>query len=225
MTDSFLDTKADRQRIRHASFVSRITKPSSQTPSRSRSSHTSSSTSSSSAPPSAAARKNARRHANANSRRHAAGPAPLASAGAMDALAAALPSLTADEVSAGAAARDGRVRHRSLRSKPGALKRRERVVRGEMERFGLSLAQLAGVREEEGQQQKEERGDDDADTAMAGDVVAATTQPQQQQPSAVANRFAALRGYISATLEQNPAFAQRPPAPAAAAAAAGAKGA
>lgn len=212
MTDSFLDTKADRQRIRHASFVSRITKPSHASASRS---------SSSSAPglglaPSAAARKNARRHA-----RRREDPAPLSSAGAMDALADALPTLTADEVTAGAAARDGRVRHRSLRSKPGALKRRERVVRGEMERFGVSLAQLAGVREEQQQQQtrgKEE--EDDADTAMVGGAsttgrAASTTQAQQQQPSAVANRFAALRGFISATLEQNPAFAQRPPAPAA----------
>ena len=38
--------------------------------------------------------------------------------------------------------RDGKVRHRSLGSKRGALRRKEKVVKGEVERFGASLARL-----------------------------------------------------------------------------------
>lgn len=196
VTDGFLDTKADKQRIRHASFVSRITKPS-----------TSASSSST-----ANSKKNARRHARRREQQLSASGAAM-----VDGLADALPALTADEVAAGDAERAGRVRHKSLRSRPGALRRRERVVRGEMERFGVSLAQLAGV--------QETAAPAPAPTATAPAAQnddAAMEDVQQQQKSASANRFAALRGFISATMEQNPAFAQRDAA--AAAAGSGTKG-
>lgn len=195
VTDGFLDTKADKQRIRHAAFVSRITKPSS----------TSSSSNS---------KKNARRHARRREQQLSASGAAM-----VDGLADALPALTADEVAAGDAERAGRVRHKSLRSRPGALRRRERVVRGEMERFGVSLAQLAGV------QETAAPAPAPAPTATAPAAQnddAAMEDVQQQQKSASANRFAALRGFISATMEQNPAFAQRDAA--AAAAGSGTKG-
>ncbi|KAK4167097.1 ribosome biogenesis protein SLX9-domain-containing protein [Cladorrhinum sp. PSN259] len=90
---------------------------------------------------------------------------------------------------------DGRVRHRSLKSRPGALKRKERVVKGEMERFGKNLAQLAAVAEEAAPTGTE-----------AQKMVVEETQQQQQQPAATSNRWAALRGFISSTMEQNPAF-------------------
>lgn len=116
----------------------------------------------------------------------------------------ALPGLTADEVQQGVEEKEGRIRHKSLRSKPGALKRKERVVRGEMERFGVSLAQLASVREEAPIPAA-------ATATSAGDVQMAGggEAQKQQQKSAAANRFAALRGFISATMVQNPAFAQK----------------
>lgn len=136
----------------------------------------------------------------------------------MGGLADALPSLTEDEVRAGAAERDGRVRLRSLRSKPGALRRKERVVRGEMERFGAVSAQLAGVREvaaaESTAASAVANEDEGEDEEMGGAGAAVHQQPQQ--PSVAANRFAALRGFISATMEQNPAFQQRVDAAAAA---------
>ncbi|KAF3762748.1 hypothetical protein M406DRAFT_280898, partial [Cryphonectria parasitica EP155] len=185
VTDSFLDTKADRARIRRATFISRITKPSSTASSRS-------------------SRKNAKRH-ESRRRREAQAEAAVAMGGLAD----ALPELTAEEVGAGEAARGGKVRHRSLGSRPGALRRKERVVRGEMERFGLSLAQLSSVKEEGARSAAASAtgagaGAGTGDTAMAGaeGVPAAAA-------STSANRFAALRGFISATMEQNPAFANR----------------
>ena len=81
-------------------------------------------------------------------------------------------------------AAQGKVRHKSLKSRPGALKRKEKVVKGEMERFRKSLAQLAMVPQVE-------------------KVEGASEQPA---PAVTSNRWAALRGFISSTMEQNPAF-------------------
>ncbi|CAN8099667.1 unnamed protein product [Discula destructiva] len=190
VTDTFLPTsKSDKRLIKHSSFVSRITKPSS------------SSTG-------AAARKNAKRHA-----RRKAVKAGTQSLSKLDALADALPELTAEEVRGGAAEREGRVRHRSLGSKRGALKKRERVVRSEMERFGASLAQLQAVQETAAAAvtgQTQQRDPAASSTAPKGGESDAkmegTVETMAPAPSTAANRFAALRGFISATMEQNPAF-------------------
>lgn len=92
------------------------------------------------------------------------------------------------------------MRHRSLKSTPGALRKKERLVRGEMERFGLSLAQLSTVQETP-QQQRE---------AEMVDVEDKDGEEENRAPvQSTANRFAALRGFISATMEQNPAFSRQ----------------
>lgn len=93
----------------------------------------------------------------------------------------------------------GKVRHKSLKSRPGALKKREKIVKGEMERFGKSLAQLAAVQgtEAEGTDMEVEK----LGEKKGGEETQATTAPQS-----TSNRWAALRGFISATMEQNPAF-------------------
>ena len=98
----------------------------------------------------------------------------------MDSLADALPELESGE--GGAEVLQGKIKRQSLKSKKGALKKKEQVVRGEMERFGVSMAKLS---------------EQPATTT-------ATTTATETQP--VSNRWAALRGYISATMEQNPAF-------------------
>ena len=109
-----------------------------------------------------------------------------------------------DEEDAGAMdaeqARLGRVRHKSLRTRPGALKRKEKLVKGEMERFGRSLAQLANVSSSaaaagsggEGEKMQTEAGQGQGQT--------------QTETAGTSSRWAALRGFISATMEQNPAF-------------------
>lgn len=107
------------------------------------------------------------------------------------------------------------MRHRSLKSKPGALRKKERVVRGEMERFGMSLAQLSTVREADS---TPTNAATNSTTVVPALPPTTTTGPEttmegvvetSQPPSAAANRFAALRGFIAATMEQNPAFANK----------------
>jgi len=112
----------------------------------------------------------------------------------------------------------GKIRLKSLRPKPGALKKKEKIVRGEMERFKKSLAQLAIISKASssstgaassstvsGTEKISESGA--VDTEM-GEAAPAQEQ-QQTAPSAtsgVSSRWAALRGFIAATMEQNPAF-------------------
>lgn len=102
----------------------------------------------------------------------------------LDSLADALPELESGE--GGAEVLQGKIKRQSLKSKKGALKKKELVVRGEMERFGVSMAKLS-------------EQPATAPTTNTTTAANTTTQP-------VANRWAALRGYISATMEQNPAF-------------------
>lgn len=125
----------------------------------------------------------------------------------LSSLADALPALTAEEVAAGEAEGAGRIRHRSLKSKPGALRRKERVVKGEMERFGMSLAQLSAVREV-----PVVAGPAGAAAAAAAERMVEEDGGADENKAPVqstANRFAALRGFISATMDQNPAFASQ----------------
>ncbi|KUI60961.1 hypothetical protein VP1G_08161 [Cytospora mali] len=161
VSDTFIQSKRDKQLIKHSSFVSKIGKA-----------------------PSASARKNQKRREKKKLQTN------------LESLADALPELTAEEISRGEAENAGKIRHKSLRSKPGALRRKERVVRGEMERFGMSLAQLSSVKEvpvpAAGGERMMEDGGADENKAPA---------------QSTANRFAALRGFISATMDQNPAFA------------------
>jgi hypothetical protein len=85
---------------------------------------------------------------------------------------------------------EGKMEMKSLKHKPGAMKRK-RVLEGrEMERFGKNLVQLVG---------SVQRG---------GDVKSATGENTAAAPvvAAQADRWAALRGFIGSSMEQNPAF-------------------
>ncbi|KAJ4326989.1 hypothetical protein N0V84_002602 [Fusarium piperis] len=120
-------------------------------------------------------------------------------AATLDSLADALPELDDD------AGQPGKIKHKSLRSKKGALKKKEMVVKGEMERFGVSMARLTGTPQESAVPAGVQHdNDDDDDEDMDAKAKEAETKPAA--PAHTANRWAALRGYISATMEQNPAF-------------------
>ncbi|KAK1974654.1 ribosome biogenesis protein SLX9-domain-containing protein, partial [Colletotrichum cereale] len=111
----------------------------------------------------------------------------------MESLADALPDLDAGAQTL-EQLREGKVRHKSLKSRPGALKRKEKVVRGEMQRFGASMAALASVPAA-------------AAPARAMAVEKSGAAPAgNAAPDATASRWAALRKHISSTMEQNPAF-------------------
>jgi len=89
---------------------------------------------------------------------------------------------------------EGKMEMKSLKHKPGAMKRK-RVLEGrEMERFGKNLAQLVG---------SVQRGGSVAKTAGEGDAAAAAAAPVVAPQ---ADRWAALRGFIGGSMEQNPAF-------------------
>jgi hypothetical protein len=197
VSDSFINSKRDKRLIKHSAFVSRIAKASSST-STSASSH----------------KKRRRPNKKLVTTLESLGDALDDIKQAMDEQQAAGGMMDEEQ------ARQGKVRHKSLKTRPGALKRKERLVKGEMERFGRSLAQLAniatvssasyvaattnaGAGTEAGQEtmnieapgQGEKGGKDAAEQRQAA-----------PQPSTTSSRWAALRGFISATMEQNPAF-------------------
>lgn len=116
-----------------------------------------------------------------------------------------------------------RRRQQSLRTRPGSMKRKEKVVQAEMARFGLNLAQLTAVKEEVVQKgasdgttdgamdvelDKDNDKDKDANTASEVATAPASDAPATTRQS-TANRFALLRNYITMTMEQNPAFAKQ----------------
>jgi hypothetical protein len=185
VSDSFIDSKRDKRLIKHSSFLSRVAKSSGK---------------------GTGGIKKRRRPSK-----------KLVTT--LESLGDALEDIEAgiEEEDAGAMdaeqARQGKVRHKSLKSRPGALKRKEKLVKGEMERFGRSLAQLANISTtatpgtttsaaaaSSGGSGSGSSGQEKMDTE--GETRTATGA----QPAATSGRWAALRGFISATMEQNPAF-------------------
>ncbi|RWA12437.1 hypothetical protein EKO27_g2670 [Xylaria grammica] len=125
----------------------------------------------------------------------------------LESLAEALPDLLADgETEEGLRQlREGKIRHKSLKMRKGALKKKEKLVRGEMDRFSHSLARLNSM--------SARNADADIQVERHGKTVGARTstqpepQTQAQDPTvSTTSRWAALRGFISSTMEQNPAF-------------------
>ncbi|KAF2167496.1 hypothetical protein M409DRAFT_54095 [Zasmidium cellare ATCC 36951] len=84
-------------------------------------------------------------------------------------------------------ARDGKMEMKSLKHKPGAMKRRDVMEKGERERFGRNLAGLMG-----GGGEGEKKGGD-------GEKVGSGSGGQSE-------RWKALRGFIEGTLERDRAF-------------------
>lgn len=90
----------------------------------------------------------------------------------------------------------GKIRHSSLKSRPGAMKRKEKLERMERERFGKNmLAQLTAA----GKKDKVvESGDGGASESVEG-----------SKTNATASRWAALRGFITQTMEQKEEFTKK----------------
>jgi hypothetical protein len=84
---------------------------------------------------------------------------------------------------------DGKMMMRSLKHRPGAMKRKEALQKREVERFGRNLAQLAA-----GGGGVEEAG------GGHGDAVVRSGEGTQ------GSKWAALRAFITTTMEQDPAF-------------------
>lgn len=106
----------------------------------------------------------------------------------LESLADALPDFDDDGNGGERIVGDAKIKHRSLKSRPGATKRREKLEKMERERFGKNMAQLS------------------ASTEAAPAVVGLEGQPHAAAAAATSNKWAALRGFISQTLEQKPEF-------------------
>lgn len=114
----------------------------------------------------------------------------------LDSLADALPDAGDDgsQQQSGPGGQVNIIRHKTLKHRPGAMKRREKLEKMERDRFVRNMAQLVAGTEANGQ-----------NTNPTADGTTNTEQQQQQQ-SSVSGRFAALRNFISQTMEQQPAF-------------------
>lgn len=101
----------------------------------------------------------------------------------LESLAEALPETETETNDA-----DGQVniiKHKTLPHKPGALKRKEKMEKLERDRFAKNMAQMAGVQSTAA-----------ADAQVEANAAQDTTS----------NRWAALRSFISQTMEQQPVF-------------------
>ncbi|KAL8641639.1 MAG: hypothetical protein Q9226_008607 [Calogaya cf. arnoldii] len=78
------------------------------------------------------------------------------------------------------------MRHRSLKSKPGAMKKKEKIISMEKDRFNRNMAQMAAVQTPDSTQME------------ASQSTAASTQVQSR------SKWAALRSHIQQTMEQRP---------------------
>lgn len=76
---------------------------------------------------------------------------------------------------------EGKIRHKSLGSRPGRGKRREREVKGERERFGLNMARMLGG---------------------GGASVKGNGDGEGVDREKIGGRWKALRGFIEQTMEK-----------------------
>lgn len=108
----------------------------------------------------------------------------------LESLANALPDDAHGETGDGVESGNAKIRHRSLKSRPGAMKRKEKLETMEKERFGKNMAQMV------------------TGTAVtaATESVDASAAGSASGAGASSTRWAALRGFIQQTMEQKPEF-------------------
>jgi Ribosome biogenesis protein SLX9 len=104
----------------------------------------------------------------------------------MESLADALP-----ELENGNGNGEGKIKMKSLRSKPGAMKRKEKVERMERERFGRNFSVLMGARRD---------NEDGVKEVAMGEGTVGAEVPKKK------GRFAALRAWVDSNMERHPDF-------------------
>ena len=98
----------------------------------------------------------------------------------LESLADALPEMDDGKEQNKSVVGQARVRHKSLKSRPGAMKRKEKLGKMERERFGMNLAQMVGSTQ---------------------------AQVHVSDNSAVGSRWAALKTFVESTAEKKAEFA------------------
>jgi hypothetical protein len=122
----------------------------------------------------------------------------------LESLADALPELDEERDGDAAQMKAGKVRHRSLKTRPGALKRKERIVRGELARFASTMAQMAALTPAIGSEAAGDAQDGGADAVQDTEMRDGGKPAPVQSTSDM--RLKALKGRVAATLEVNPVF-------------------
>lgn len=99
----------------------------------------------------------------------------------------------------------GEKKRGSLKSRPGAMKRKERLERGERERFGRNLAVILGKRGEKG------KGKEEGDMLVEGEAGDGGDGDGENKKvvETTKGRFAALRAWVGENIERHPAFEKR----------------
>jgi hypothetical protein len=103
----------------------------------------------------------------------------------LESLADALPGADNPKES-GPASQVNVIKHKSLKHQPGAMKRKAKLDRVERERFGKNMAQMAG--------------------AQAQPTSSAATPSDMGNVADTSRRWAALRSFITQTMDHNPEF-------------------
>ncbi|OJD09804.1 hypothetical protein AJ78_08916, partial [Emergomyces pasteurianus Ep9510] len=104
------------------------------------------------------------------------------------------------------------IHQKSLKHKPGAMKRKETLDRRERERFARNLAQMAAVASSSSSSSYSSSSTTAGGRSAGKDNASVeVTQTQAPVPGPVdntpmSNRWAALRNFISQTMDQNPGF-------------------
>ena len=78
-----------------------------------------------------------------------------------------------------------KIKHRSLKSRPGAMKRKESLIQSELERFNRNLVQMINLSQDRG---SEIDGGAESNSAQDG----------------TRKRWEAIRGFLQQTMEQRP---------------------
>lgn len=102
----------------------------------------------------------------------------------LDSLADALPDAEQDQPELAAQAHI--IKHKTLKNRPGAMKRKEKMEQLERDRFMKNMSQMNTV-------------ESNAPTPQ-------TAEPNATESNSTTSRWAALRGFISQTMEHQPAF-------------------
>jgi hypothetical protein len=110
----------------------------------------------------------------------------------LESLADALPD--AADNSHDAASQVNIIKQKTLRHKPGAMKRREKLEKVERDRFAKNMAQMASIQPAA------------APAAPAAPVAPENATQAVPESNPTANRWSALRNFISQTMEQQPVF-------------------
>ncbi|PGH12694.1 hypothetical protein AJ80_06640 [Polytolypa hystricis UAMH7299] len=112
----------------------------------------------------------------------------------LDSLVDALPDAGDEGPQAAAESQVNIIKHKSLKHRPGAMKRKEKLDKLERDRFAKNMAQMS------------------AGLAHSNVTASTATETQGAAAPSTSGRWAALRGFISQTMEQNPQFTPAKPA-------------